>query len=192
MVRGLHTNLDPEHGPFEIQSFRIRDYAGRAGSNVELTDTDFAGNWLRPLNTPSAGDRFNGKLVVVTLDASTIAATLNCVPTVGTVPFNCTFSAMLTSMEQSRPATRAAARIDVLLANGTGISNWRRGYTNLQPTASFGMSWQQTIPALASVVGENMFTLRLLDVTPAPYNQPPYPPSGDTDWDACSVQGIAP
>ena len=30
------------------------------------------------------------------------------------------------------------------------------------------------------------------DVTPAPYNQPPYPPEGDVDSDRCTVTGVAP
>ena len=30
------------------------------------------------------------------------------------------------------------------------------------------------------------------DVTPPPYNQPPYPPEGDSDSDSCVVTGVAP
>ncbi len=57
---------------------------------------------------------------------------------------------------------------------------------------SFISSWNQNIPAMASVIGNNVFTLAAEDVTPAPYNQPPYPPAGDTDTAFCTVTGIAP
>jgi hypothetical protein len=36
------------------------------------------------------------------------------------------------------------------------------------------------MPAIGSVIGANTFTLMAEDVTPAPYNQPPYPPAGST------------
>jgi hypothetical protein len=36
-------------------------------------------------------------------------------------------------------------------------------------------------------VGLNEFRLFAADVTPAPYNQPPYPPAGDTDTDGCTI-----
>ena len=41
-------------------------------------------------------------------------------------------------------------------------------------------------------MGDNVFTLVAEDVTPAPYNQPPYAASGDTDSGACTVTGLAP
>ena len=44
----------------------------------------------------------------------------------------------------------------------------------------------------AGCFGQNSFTLQVVDVTPSPYNQPPYPPSGGTGRDACTVVGIAP
>ncbi len=40
-------------------------------------------------------------------------------------------------------------------------------------------SWSQDIPALASLLGLTNFMLSAEDVTPAPYNQPPFPNSGD-------------
>jgi len=42
------------------------------------------------------------------------------------------------------------------------------------------------------VIGINIMTLVAEDVTPPPFNQPPYPASGDTAADICSVEGIAP
>ncbi len=53
---------------------------------------------------------------------------------------------------------------------------------------------QNLRPRLATtlLIGTNMFTLRAFDVTPAPYNQPPYPASGDSANAVCSVVGIPP
>jgi len=45
---------------------------------------------------------------------------------------------------------------------------------------SYFTSWSQSLPALGTLVGDNIFTLVAEDVTPSPYNQPPYPPAGDT------------
>jgi hypothetical protein len=53
-------------------------------------------------------------------------------------------------------------------------------------------AWNQNLPALSSLVGDNTFELVAEDVTPSPYNQPPYPPAGDTDTDICTATGIAP
>lgn len=53
-------------------------------------------------------------------------------------------------------------------------------------------SWAQLIPAMGPLVGENTFTLVVEDVTPPPWNLPPYPPAGDTAVSACTVTGIAP
>lgn len=57
---------------------------------------------------------------------------------------------------------------------------------------SFASAWNQSIPALGTVIGDNLFALAAEDVTPAPWNQPPYPPSGDTAAASCMVTGVAP
>ena len=57
---------------------------------------------------------------------------------------------------------------------------------------TFATSWMQTLPALGSLVGENVFELHAEDVTPPPYNQPPYPPAGDTDTCTVTVTGMTP
>ncbi len=121
--------------------------------------------------------------------------TTNCIYTIaplsGTIPFTTTHTVYLTNryLGQSR---RAAARISVQLGNGSFYPNWRSGYTNLSAGSTYSTAWQQTIPDLAPVVGTNIFTLVVEDVTPAPYNHPPYPPSGDTDTDRCTVTGLKP
>ena len=58
--------------------------------------------------------------------------------------------------------------------------------------STYSVQWGQTFPATGAVIGNNVFTLMAEDVTPSPYNQPPYAPAADTDFDICAVTGVAP
>ncbi len=87
---------------------------------------------------------------------------------------------------------RLAARIDVSLAGGLHISNWRAGYTNLSPGETHETIWTQSLPAQGSLLGINLFELVAQDVTPAPFNQPPYPPAGDRENALCQLTCSAP
>ncbi len=127
----------------------------------------------------------------VPLSTSTVAAALACSPSSGVLPFVCGFNVELTNQYQGQ-IRRIVGRINVTLANGTSYGNWRAGSTNVSPGSTYVTQWNQPIPALAPLVGDNLFRLVVADVTPAPYNQPPYPPAGDTDSDTATVTGIAP
>lgn len=118
-------------------------------------------------------------------------ASLSCVPGSGTLPFQTVISAGLANRYAGFSRT-LAARINVELAGGLSYGSWRAGYANLGPDSGRIFSWAQNLPALASLAGLNRFTLRVEDVTPAPYNQPPYPPSGDSATSICTVEGIMP
>jgi hypothetical protein len=85
-----------------------------------------------------------------------------------------------------------AGRIDVTLAGGGYYPNWRSGFTNIAGGGSYVTNWNNTIPALGSMIGVNQFQLFAEDVTPAPYNQPPYPPAGDSDISVCTVVANSP
>lgn len=123
--------------------------------------------------------------------SGTISADMNCVPLSGTVPFNVQFTVTLTN-NYAGQIRRIAGRMNVTLASGTYYASWRAGFTNVAAGGSYFTSWPQTIPALGTVIGDNTFDLLAADVTPAPYNQPPYPPAGDTDTASCTVTGVAP
>ncbi len=120
-----------------------------------------------------------------------VSAQLLCLPASGTVPFIAQIGLRLTNTYYGF-TRKVGAKIDVLTAGGTSIPNWKTGWLNLASGASFTTSIIQTIPAHPTVIGTNTFTLIAEDVTPPPYNQPPYPPSGDTDSSDCTVTGIAP
>jgi hypothetical protein len=111
------------------------------------------------------------------------APTLDCsyaiLPASGTVPFVTQQGVTMTNLSTGQ-LRRMAGRIDVRIAGGQSFSNWRSGYSNLDPGATFTTAWNQTIPARQSLIGGNLFILLTQDVTPSPYNQPPYPSAGDT------------
>jgi hypothetical protein len=121
----------------------------------------------------------------------TIDSTMGCLPCSGTVPFSTRFRVTMYNLQDDQ-FRRVAGRLNILLANGSQVSNWRAGSTTLSPGETYNASWYSTIPAISSMIGPNQFTLELEDVTQAPYNQPPYMPSGDTDSYTVTVSGIAP
>ncbi len=123
--------------------------------------------------------------------AATISADLACLPPSGTLPFTTNMWAALSNLTTGS-VRRIGGHIDVTLANSTFYANWRAGFTNVVSGGSYVISWNQNIPSSGSLVGDNVFTLVAEDVTPAPYNQPPYPASGDIDTVSCTVTGIAP
>ncbi|MCP4245958.1 MAG: hypothetical protein GY778_02815, partial [bacterium] len=120
-----------------------------------------------------------------------VSASLACIPVLGTLPFVTTMEVTLANRFVSQ-TRRIAGGIHVQLAGGGFFSNWRAGYTNVAGGSSYHTVWNQSIPMLGSLVGDNIFQLAVEDVTPAPYNLPPYPPAGDSDLESCTVTGIAP
>jgi hypothetical protein len=121
----------------------------------------------------------------------TLNADIACQPSAGTLPFATNMRVELVNryLGQTR---RLAGRIDVTIAGGGSYSNWKAGSTNVAAGGSYVAAWNQSLPALGSLVGVNTFTLVAVDVTPSPYNQPPYPAAGDWLSDSCFVTGIAP
>jgi hypothetical protein len=121
----------------------------------------------------------------------TMAGSISCIPASGTVPFRTQMTVTLENLytDQTR---QLAGSIHVTLASGAHYSNWRRGHTNVAGGDDFTVSWGQMIPAQGSLIGDNYFRLIAADITPAPYNQPPYPPAGDVNTQTCVVTGVAP
>ncbi len=115
-----------------------------------------------------------------------VGAYMACTPSSGTLPFTSRMEVTISSNYKDQIRT-VAGRIDLFLAGGQHFSNWRAGYLNLQPEETWSTSWVQVFPAVGTLVGETVFALHCADVTASPYNQPPYPPSGDTDSAHCTV-----
>lgn len=120
----------------------------------------------------------------------TLSVDISCTPNSGTLPMSFNLQCSLENIiDQPRVM---AAHLDVTVASGTSYPNFRTGFTALGPNETFTTSWVQSLPALGTLVGPNQFLLVGQDVTSAPYNQPPYAPSGDTGTAACTVTGIHP
>jgi len=154
--------------------------------NVAMGDLDGDGN-----PDVAVANRGLDEAVVLLNRDKTLSAQMDCTPSSGTLPFTTQMSVSLTNVypEQVR---RLSARINIDLAGGGSIGNWRAGWTNLNPGESLNTVWGQNLPAIGSLVGTSAFTLEAQDVTIAPFNQPPYPMAGDTASDVCAIQGFAP
>jgi hypothetical protein len=132
-----------------------------------------------------------GLIGALPVGCGTVWAQLTCVPAIGTLPFPCNFTVVLRNAYEGQ-ARRLAGRLDFDAAGGQHWSNWKSGYVNVSAGSTFTTSWSTTVPALQAVLGTNVVTLEAEDVTPSPYNQPPYPPAGDADTDTCTVVGLHP
>jgi len=158
-------------------TFDITARGDAGGTDISIIATDIFG-------------RSGSNLYTINSD-ETMSAAMTCVPASGTLPFTTQMTVTLENLYTGQ--TRSlAAHLDVLLAGGQSYSYWRAGYSNVAAGTSFTTAWNQHLPALGNLLGGNQFTLVAEDVTPAPYNQPPYPPAGDTATAMCTVTGSAP
>jgi hypothetical protein len=122
--------------------------------------------------------------------SETVSAGITCVPSSGTLPFSVQITVAMSNLVNE--ARSAAGRIDLALGNGGTVNAWKAGWTNLSPHETYSTFWGQNFPAVGALLGVNTFTMVVEDVTPAPFNQPPYSPSGDTDLDDCMVTANSP
>jgi len=121
----------------------------------------------------------------------TVGAGLDCVPSSGTLPFSCGMSVTLENLFDDYKR-KVAVKLHLTVAGGAHYDNWRGGRATVGAGEVLVFPWAQGIPLLNSLVGDNLFELAVEDVTPAPFNRPPYPPAGDTAADNCTVNGISP
>ncbi len=128
---------------------------------------------------------------VSAIECGTIFAELQCEPQAGVVPFQTNMNVRIFN-NYNGWSRIISGRLDVTLASGRSFPDWRAGYFNVAAGSGIQTRWNTTIPALGFTIGSNVFTLVVEDVTSAPYNQPPYPPAGDTATATCTVTGFAP
>jgi bacillopeptidase F len=121
---------------------------------------------------------------------ATIAVGIGCQPDSGTLPFSTHITVLLDN--RVGDPRRVAARLALTLAGGAHYDSFRSGYVNLSGDGSYTAEWNQYLPAMGPLAGQNLFTITGWDVTPAPYNQPPYLPSGDSDTGSAMVTGLVP
>jgi len=120
-----------------------------------------------------------------------VSCKYECDPTIGILPFSTIMS--ISNTNEYPYFTRViSSSVNVTLPNGSQIPNWKSGYGNYQAFETKLTSWNQAIPDLPSFVGDSLYELVSVDVTPAPYNQPPYLSSGDMCSDSCNIVGLPP
>ncbi len=118
----------------------------------------------------------------------TVACSYSCSPSSGQLPFSTQMTVNMTNLYTGFTRT-ISGRINISTAGGGYISNWRAGFTNIPAGGTFTRSWNQNLPALGALYGTNYFYIYAMDTTASPYNQPPYPASGDTDIATCLIVG---
>jgi len=140
--------------------------------------------WL----TVSDGDLTDSAPVTVQV-LRALSAEMMCWPQIGILPFDCQVTGSLNN-EYANYHRRLAATVTVDLPNGEHFTDYKRGYTNLAPATSHQFSWTEHLTSNA-MVGAIEAHLSVQDVTPTPYNQPPYPPSGAMVSESCVVDVLA-
>ncbi len=154
------------------------------GETVSATAVSATGDYFaRVIGVGSAENTYDLTTTVAGL-AQTIHTDLGCIPDTGNLPYVVQLWSSLCN--DNNITRRIAGHLDVQIASGTNYFNWRAGYTNVAPGSCYLGIIGVNLPSLGSLVGVNTFTLVGEDVTAAPYNQPPYSPSGDTDISICT------
>ncbi len=172
--------------------FSSIEHYGMGSNPVSIACVDLDGDGFLDVATADiTSDTLSVLINTSEIAAGTVSAALTCTPGSGTLPFPSLFQANMTN-NYAGQARRFHYTIDVTLAGGQQFSNWRSGWQNVHVGETYTRQWWQTIPDLPTVAGLNSFEMTVADVTPPPYNLPPYPPAGETDRDGCTVTGVAP
>jgi len=120
----------------------------------------------------------------------TLDAALSATPDAGALPFSSMVCGNVINV--SGYPRSAGGKLNVSLPGGQYYPNFRSGFTNLSPAETYHFCWSQWFPDLPTLDGSIQFQLVVQDVTPAPYNQPPYPASGSVAIDTCTVTAWRP
>jgi len=163
-------------------------------SSVTTTDNETvsgaglsAGTYYAVVAGVSSAENSYSLTLSLTASGDTLHTVLGCVPDSGTLPYTLQLWPQLCNDDWF--TRRLHGKINVTLANGTTYYNWRAGATNIAPGNCYNTPFGVNLPDVGGVHGTNTFTLIGTDITAAPYNQPPYSPSGDTDSDSCTTVG---
>jgi hypothetical protein len=132
------------------------------------------------------GDGSNHHAEVQTIDAE-----IDCTPLYNTLPATVKICVDVRNLVDSPRVVDG--RIDLWLGQGgSSVDNWRFREVEIEPNGSWQQCWNNHTLDLESLEEKNIARLRVMDVTPPPYNQPPYPPSGFVAEDFCFFWGERP
>ncbi len=113
-------------------------------------------------------------------------------PPAGLLPFNGRFWILLRQATIPETPRLAAVNIGLRTSGGQYFRNWRSGTAFVTQGEDTLEVWTQVIPNLWSFAGENQFLVRVEDISPPPYNLPPYQPSGGTAINTFIFTGVEP
>jgi hypothetical protein len=122
--------------------------------------------------------------------AETISLDMACTPVSATLPFDVLLQVTLSN--DSDYWRRVAAGLDLQLAGGYYMADLTTGVRGIGPGGVFVWSVTRVFPGHPMLVGNNTFRVSAYDVTESPYNQPPFPASGDTALGTCDVECLIP
>ncbi len=166
----------------------LLDIATTSTDNETVSGTGLpAGTYYTRVIGASGAENDYNLTLTVTLSGDTMHTIIGCVPESGTLPYTVQLWPQLCNDDWF--TRRLHGKLNVTLASGTTYFNWRAGATNVSPGYCYNTPFGVNLPDVPGVHGVNTFTLIGTDITAAPYNQPPYSPSGSTDSDSCSTTG---
>jgi len=122
--------------------------------------------------------------------AAAVDCSLSCTPGSAAPPFSWRIAVGLRNLRTT--PRRIAGRADLELPDGSSWPGWRSGFYNMPGAASEYVSWTTGVPALPSLLGRIRLELTVTDITPPPWNQPPYAPAGHSAAASCTVDVIPP
>ena len=137
-----------------------------------------------PTSTEGNGESGSSEAV------QTIAAEISCTPQFNVLPTSIKTCVTIRNLVDS-PRT-VDGTIDLLLGSGEPLYSWRVQNVVIEPNGRWDRCWVNEAFDLQSLEGKNIARLRAVDVTPPPYNQPPYPPAGSTAEATCFFWGMQP
>jgi len=120
----------------------------------------------------------------------TIAATVECTPLYNTLPTTVKVCVTIDNLVDSPRVVDG--KIDLWLGGGSPYYNWRFRAVSLAASGTWNQCWNNQVDDLQTLEEKNIVRLTVVDVTPPPYNQPPYPPSGATATDVTWFWGDRP
>jgi len=143
-------------------------------------------------NSPCAADQHPSGQLIGALGTScgpeTLTALLSCTPSTVILPSS---THVGVKVENTGNTPRIfAGNLALTLADGHSFPQWRQGLISLAPNETQMVNWNHPVPAYQSLVGSNSLALTWMDITPPPFNQPPYPANRSAGLEYSHVTGF--
>lgn len=171
-------------GGIDTAEAMLIDDSGRVVVVGETNSIDFPttpGAFDTTLNSPYGFFvDYDAFVSVITPEGyDTFYTSLSCYPNVLELPQECLITAQVGNA--SHHLRHIDVGLSLRLPDGSVFENFRFTSFVFEEGEMQWNRWNQHFPPLPQLAGTTTYILRAVDVTPAPWNQPPYPPSGSSD-----------